>query len=897
MAQIWSNTFSSKYNQDHTVYELPTGVNYMVINGDVVAESTLVPQFMQFVEIQGSSYRLAPVYPPVVGRKFFMYNASNTTTSTTDLGSIAGCNTSTFDHNQNIGKTSLLSADGTQIFCTSPVLPQSTGGENQWIITLNSTNFSKIKALTGPEVLASSGAIGTGKTNYIWLLEDTGSYVTYIRSAASTNGSTTWYSVLFYGLYNKANNTTTETIIQNANGTSVNNTIVPHMLSTSSNAYFITTTTAISTTTATTFSLFSINKTTGVVTTLNTFSSLYAPHSAAGQRPSQALQKGSSSIYYFYQVMQNQAGNIDIARFEYDHNNPTTSAVRYQVASSYLPWITGNSLSTAIQGSALLTTSTSAYMFGGHNGTTSLASTQIANYAPTTTGQLGTWAAGTSIPMALSYSSVGQSSTGVYLIGGLSTTTVTGNIYYATQTNGVVGTWALSGFLPVPVYGAQAISTSQGIYLVGGNNGTTAVSTVYYAPLTNGLIGSWTTATIPQLPTPVAFASSVVTSAGAYIFGGQSGNGVTTATSAVYYAPITNGVLGSWQASGFLPANLSNSDAVITANGTQVLILGGNNGTSATNIVYQTNLTNGIIGSWTSPTYTLPTGVFNANAFAAQSYVNLFGGSTGATTTVVGSNALPQVPNLGSYTSSQVKGFDSTYTALPYNTTGSSTGFATFMITPTSGNQCIGVVLEEGIQTYYSAWNSTLPSSYFQMYVYQLTDATGYNAQLKSVIPINYRCRGIFPLDANYQNIILVFDNMLQFMSFDNTNLTYNTSNQSNMSIGGGSFMVDNLNRIWVMENNGNLSLMTSNVPTRVAVTFASSAYNYTGTPISTTVSAAAYDQNGASQSVAITLIIESANAVFTSNGLTTIALTAPNSTGLTINAPGYVKIAASVGV
>lgn len=897
MALLWNNISTASQDQDLTVFELP---NHMVINNNVHAKDTLVPQFMQYVEILGKSVRGYPNYPPVIARKFFMYPGMD---SVYNGGCSAdSCNSSTFDHNQNLGKTMLLSNDGTQIFITAPTMLSAIPltGTTPYIITLNASTLQRVKTMTGLyENGGTNNQVGHGSNHYIWLLEDLGTYVSYIRSGSGT--ATNAYTVIQYGLYNKATGTSSEVSLPLPVMAATWSTAHVHIQSVSAVYYFVTVNQSCSVTgiLGSNTQVFSINKTTSGISSIANYTSTYQGQGNSGTRPSQSfLKNGTTSTYYFYTVAQQLGGTINLSRFEYDHNTPSIATNRYEVGGNIVPFGNAGVLPGTLCGSSVVTTYNNAYLFGGSTtGTAGVTTTYTAPYPALSTSILGTWVAGTAIPGALAFSSPAVTSAGVYLLGGYNATAVTNVVYYAPISAGAIGTWTTGTALPTAVYASQAIVTSTGIYLIGGNNGTVAVATVWYAPLTAGVVGTWSVVTGNPLPSPLAGSQAVVTSTGIYMVGGYSGANNTTAVSTIFYAPITNGVLGTWTTVTSLPAALSSSQVSITNTG--VYMLGGHNGTAATTIVYYAPITNGLIGTWTTFGIPLQTAVYSGMAITSTSFLSLMGGYTGSASVASG-YVYNQCPSLGTYTSSNVKGLDASFSQLVYTSGGACTGFASFLITPTSGNLCLGIILEEGPHGY-AQIACTTPISFFQMYIYQLNDSTGLTATLKSVIPVNYKCRGVFPLDANYQNIILIFDTMLQFMTFDNANLTYTISSQLNLALGGGSFCVDSSNRLWVMENTGALSLMTPNVPTRVSISFADANYSYNGTPINTSINVSAYDQFGARQTVSVTVLITSSNALFTGNSLSTITITTSSSTDtnipITINAAGYVKLSANVGI
>jgi hypothetical protein len=113
---------------------------------------------------------------------------------------------------------------------------------------------------------------------------------------------------------------------------------------------------------------------------------------------------------------------------------------------------------------------------------------------------------------------------------------------------------------------------------------------------------------------------------------------------------------------------------------------------------------------------------------------------------------------------------------------------------------------------------------------------------------------------------------------------------------------LDSQNRIWAFANDrgfGTVHLVTPTTPVSVNVVMAASNYSYSGSPVSTTAVVNAYGTGGARIATNVTLTIDGANMLFTSNSSKTLTVTtsasADTTIALTINGGGINNISASV--
>jgi hypothetical protein len=223
--------------------------------------------------------------------------------------------------------------------------------------------------------------------------------------------------------------------------------------------------------------------------------------------------------------------------------------------------------------------------------------------------------------------------------GGLDCGTVTTNVQRASiDANGVVGSWS-NTTAALPTAGGGGLAYGQlevaggGLYFLGGQNSSgTVQSNVYYATLSGNDVTAWNTATKgigdtgsgAQARTQF---SSAVWNNRIYVTGGN--NGSATAQTTVYVSPQLNSggnITTNWTSTtGF---NIARNGHTVIAYANNLYILGGYDGTNYLSDVQFAKLdsTNGTIsGSWTYTT-NLPFGLRQADGFASNGYMYIFGG-------------------------------------------------------------------------------------------------------------------------------------------------------------------------------------------------------------------------------------------------------------------------------
>ena len=202
------------------------------------------------------------------------------------------------------------------------------------------------------------------------------------------------------------------------------------------------------------------------------------------------------------------------------------------------------------------------------------------------------------------------------------------NLIQPASAIGSIGPWQLKTNYPVTVGGQSCIVDSAFVYCVAGaNNGIPTTSAVYFARLSSsGTVGAWTATT--NYPISVRFESCVAYSGFAYCIGGQ---GATSQTNAVYYAPLSSTGVGAWTTTTSYPTNISNGSC-ITDSGF-IYCIGGNVGTTATNATYFASLSPSGVAAWSTTTKYPLLSIQNQSCVANFGSVFCIGGDQGTTET------------------------------------------------------------------------------------------------------------------------------------------------------------------------------------------------------------------------------------------------------------------------
>lgn len=291
---------------------------------------------------------------------------------------------------------------------------------------------------------------------------------------------------------------------------------------------------------------------------------------------------------------------------------------QYQIAttqnSDITGWTAGTAFPIVVTYAQVFVTKNRVYHVGGYDGTNTLS--QVYTASINSDGTLGSWSAGTSLPIGLAGHRCIVTKNKVYLLGGVHiASAVRYNTIYTAPINadGTIGTWTLSSTtLPISSEAFSPFITKDKLYIVGGynSNGTSVVNTVYYTTInSDGTLGTWVAGF--SLPAAEAWHSVAIVRNKVFLIGGQN---ISTALNSVYSATINeNGVLSRWSTEQSLPFVLSAFNIFVTNN---VIYLIGGNSNGSKNTVYRATVSlGGTLSAWTAGTTLL------GNRHASETFV------------------------------------------------------------------------------------------------------------------------------------------------------------------------------------------------------------------------------------------------------------------------------------
>lgn len=189
------------------------------------------------------------------------------------------------------------------------------------------------------------------------------------------------------------------------------------------------------------------------------------------------------------------------------------------------------SLPLAVSGAAAATTTDTIVVAGGLPTPTDTAITANVYTASwdSTNGQIGAWAAQTPLPQTLSGASAAASGETVYICGGFNAGgTFLATVYHTTISNGQIGTWLAGPSLPVALFGAAVAAVGDLLVVAGGElaGGAESTATYYAAINSDGSLGAWQTG--PPVPIGVFSFNTTAWDGGLILIGGEVTGGAGT---------------------------------------------------------------------------------------------------------------------------------------------------------------------------------------------------------------------------------------------------------------------------------------------------------------------------------------------------------------------------------
>lgn len=264
-----------------------------------------------------------------------------------------------------------------------------------------------------------------------------------------------------------------------------------------------------------------------------------------------------------------------------------------------------NSLPVELWGSKLIVTKNRMYTLGGVLTNAVVATQTIYTATLAADGTPSAWTVAGSLPGAVYSPAVFMTKNRLFLMGGSNGTNYLNTILSAPiNADGTIGSWSNYGTFPEPIFDATVVATNNRVHILGftTSNGTKSDRTYSAAINVDGTIGSWTAGT--TLPYGLAAGSPILTSSYIYLIGGIKTGSFYTNT--VFRAPVNaDGSIGTWVTMPNFP-NINFSPRYIVTK-SMAYILGGFDGTYSLNTIYYAPIdSNGVLGSWTLSSSTLP---------------------------------------------------------------------------------------------------------------------------------------------------------------------------------------------------------------------------------------------------------------------------------------------------
>jgi hypothetical protein len=186
---------------------------------------------------------------------------------------------------------------------------------------------------------------------------------------------------------------------------------------------------------------------------------------------------------------------------------------------------------------------------------------------------------------------------------------------------------------------------------------------------------------------------------------------------------------------------------------------------------------------------------------------------------------------------------------------------------------CVGV--------YEPGATSTVPTTAINLYLWRLDSKTTATFLQKLELGTAGRVRSFMPIDSTQKRLAVVYDDGIKFYAWNSsTNWTF----QSNQSLQTQDVGVDSQGRVWATDIGsyypgqpaGYLSQSLyvyepSGAAVNITVSFAQSAYTYTGATIASSIVVNAYDTAGARVALSVTLTRDTTNFDFAGSPSTVI--------------------------
>ena len=155
-------------------------------------------------------------------------------------------------------------------------------------------------------------------------------------------------------------------------------------------------------------------------------------------------------------------------------------------------------------------------------------------------GSLGSWSESASLPIAMAASYVAIIKDKIYVLGGSVSGTATNKVYYTTiNTDGTIGSWVAGTNLPIIAVGGDVFVTKNMIYLIQGMSSSSTDRVLLRAPINlDGTLGVWVSEGNTSLAYGLIYSNIFVVKNKVYFAGGVDIN-TGTSVNHVYMADLT----------------------------------------------------------------------------------------------------------------------------------------------------------------------------------------------------------------------------------------------------------------------------------------------------------------------------------------------------------------------
>jgi len=143
----------------------------------------------------------------------------------------------------------------------------------------------------------------------------------------------------------------------------------------------------------------------------------------------------------------------------------------------------------------------------------------------------------------------------------------------------------------------------------------------------------------------------------------------------------------------------------------------------------------------------------------------------------------------------------------------------------------------------------------FKVHTFLIGGADNSHLTYKSTAEPGFRMRGIMPLEDDYTKFMLIGDSHSEVWKWNKSNEEYDFTSSIGLSCRGA--MTDQLNRLWIYDEQDNVHLISNTAPLTVTITPEYSSYDYEGTTISSYVEVDAWDVDSNRMDADVRLILE----------------------------------------